>query len=80
MSREYTNLLIEAAEDGYTSKEQLFDSLMSYLSEHEVKQFCLESEDRETAWMLAEKIGNQGADFTDHEELESEWEYIKESE
>ena len=80
MSREYTNLLIEATESDYLRKADLFDSLMSHLSEDQVKDFCLTGESREIAWTLADMKGDQGEDFTDHKELEGEWVYIKESE
>jgi hypothetical protein len=43
MVREYTNKLIELCEEGILSKETLFDEFMSYLSEDEVKEFCLTS-------------------------------------
>jgi hypothetical protein len=42
MSREYTNRLIELCEDGVLSKEQVFDELMSYLSESDIRDFCIE--------------------------------------
>ena len=42
MSREYTNRLIELTEEGTTTKEAVFDELMSYLSEQDIKDFCLE--------------------------------------
>ena len=40
MVREYTNKLIELTEEGTLSKEQIFDELMHYLSEDEIKTFC----------------------------------------
>ena len=42
MSREYTNKLIELCDDGLLSKERVFDELMSYLSEYDIKDFCIE--------------------------------------
>ena len=41
MTREYTNKLSELVEEGSLSKQQVFDELMSYLSEDEIKDFCL---------------------------------------
>lgn len=42
MSREYTNRLIELTEEGLISKEAVFDELMTYLSEQDIKEFCLD--------------------------------------
>jgi len=42
MSRPYTNRLIDLCNDGSLSKEQIFNELMSYLSEQDIKEFCLE--------------------------------------
>jgi len=42
MVREYTNKLMELCEDGLLSYEQIFKEFMCYLSEDEIKEFCLE--------------------------------------
>ena len=41
MSRAYTNQLIELCDNEILSKEQVFDEFMQYLSEDEIKEFCL---------------------------------------
>jgi len=41
MSRAYTNQLIELCDNEILSKEQVFDEFMQYLSEEEIKEFCL---------------------------------------
>lgn len=41
MPRRYTNKLIELTEEGIISKEKIFNELMSWLSEAEIKDFCL---------------------------------------
>jgi hypothetical protein len=43
MVREYTNKLIELCDEGILSKEQIFNEFMCYLSEDDVKEFCLTS-------------------------------------
>lgn len=43
MVREYTNKLIELTEENLLSKEQIFDEFMSYLSEADIKEFCLDA-------------------------------------
>ena len=40
--RQYTNRLIELCEEGILSKDRVFDEFMSYLSEQEIKDFCLD--------------------------------------
>lgn len=40
--RQYTNKLIELCEEGIITKEMVFDEFMRYLSEAEIKEFCLE--------------------------------------
>lgn len=40
--RKYTIKLIELCEEGIITKEQVFNELMSYLSEEQIKEFCLE--------------------------------------
>lgn len=40
--RAYTNKLIELCEEGILSKETIFNEFMSYLSESDIKEFCLE--------------------------------------
>ena len=49
MCREFTNKLIELVEEGFLSYKQIFDELMRYLSEDEIKRFCLEGFAREIA-------------------------------
>ena len=39
--RAYTNKLIELCDEGILSKEKVFDEFMCYLSEDEIKEFCL---------------------------------------
>jgi len=39
--REYTNKLIDLCDEGIIGKERVFDELMCYLSEDEIKEFCL---------------------------------------
>lgn len=41
MSREYTNELLDMVNDGLLDAEKVLLSLVSYLSEDEVKDFCL---------------------------------------
>jgi len=40
-ARAYTNKLIELCEEGIISKEAVFDEFMCYLSEADIKEFCL---------------------------------------
>jgi hypothetical protein len=40
MVREYTNKLEELCEEGVLTKESIFDELMCYLSEDDIKEFC----------------------------------------
>jgi len=42
MCREYTNKLLELIDEGILSYEQIIKELMCYLSEAEIKEFCLE--------------------------------------
>jgi len=42
MPRKYTLKLIELCEEGLLNYEQIFKEFMCYLSEDQVKRFCLE--------------------------------------
>ena len=42
MTREYTNKLMELVEEGVLTSDGIFKEFMSYLSEAEVKELCLE--------------------------------------
>lgn len=42
MTREYTNKLLELIDESVLSYEQIVKEFMCYLSEAEVKEFCLE--------------------------------------
>ena len=56
MSRIYTNKLIELCEEGILTKKQIFDELMSYLSEDEIKEFCLNSFGGEISELFEEVV------------------------
>ena len=43
MSRAYTNKLQDLVDEGYISESALWNEMMKYLSECEVKAFCLDS-------------------------------------
>ncbi len=43
MSRIYTNKLLELLEEGLLTHKLVLNELLSYLSEDEVKDFCLNS-------------------------------------
>ena len=53
--REYTNKLLDLLEDGVLSYEQVLDELLHFLSEDDIKDFCLNS------------FGGEGI-FTDEDE------------
>lgn len=39
MAREYTNRMLEMVEEGYFDKDMLIRDLLSWMSEHEVREF-----------------------------------------
>ena len=44
MSRPYTNILLQAIEEEYIDNEYIVKSLLKWMSEDEVKEFCLNAE------------------------------------
>lgn len=44
MSRKYTNALIEQMEEGAIKAEDIVMMCMSYMSEHDVEDMCIDNE------------------------------------
>lgn len=42
-AREYTNKLLEKIEEGYFSHETILKEMLSFFSEDQIKDFCLNS-------------------------------------
>ena len=71
----YINLLLESVADDHFNRDDLIMSLLIWFGEDQIKEFCLESESRETAWHLVRRMDKSS--IKNYPELQSEYDYIR---